>query len=550
VTAHRSRYVLTSLLATSLLITACTAGRHPSTATAARPGGQALLTIATPAAKTQLDTVTWNVWEGEPQTIDPFLSADYTPNTINSNMCETLLALYPDYTIRPNLASSFSNPDPLHWVYNLRTDVKFWDGTPMTAQDVAWSMNHNLTDAASFYNYLYSRVKSITVTGPAQVTVALKQPDYLFNDELTDYAGVIVEQKFAQAHPKDFGAPNVGFMCTGPFKFQSWTKGDNITVVRNDSYWDPARMPKVKTLIFKFLTDEAAITAALQTGEIDGAYDPPLSGQASLQASNAGKLYFGPSQSNVTFVYANPAGPMRNLKLRQALQMAVDWAGINHTILNGTGTLIKALMPPTVFGADKATLQSAYDALPAPQSAQYAAAKALVAQAGPDAHKPIVMAVPALLTGQGRLFGEAIAAAATQIGLNFKLKIVPTDQYTNYLYDPKTRAGVDILSTDFWPNVPNALDWLGIAATSGGSFNQYGYSQINATYAQAQGTADPVKRGELEAQMMTQVSTQLLPMVPGISRSSRLWMNNRITGVSPAFDYVYFPWAAYLGGSK
>jgi peptide/nickel transport system substrate-binding protein len=241
---------------------------------------------------------------------------------------------------------------------------------------------------------------------------------------------------------------------------------------------------------------------------------------------------------------------MSNLKLRQALQMAVDWDGINHAILHDTGTPIRALMPPTVFGADRPQLQPAYDALPVPQSSRYDAAKALVAQAGPDAGRPVVMAVPALYTGQGQQFGNAVADAGRRIGLNFHLKVVPTAQYTNYLYDPKTRAGVDILSTDFWPNVPNALDWLGIAATTGGSFNQYGYHQIDAMYAQAQGTADPAARNALAARMMTTLRAELLPMVPGISRFSRLWMNNRITGAPASFAYVYFPWAAYLGGSQ
>jgi peptide/nickel transport system substrate-binding protein len=160
------------------------------------------------------------------------------------------------------------------------------------------------------------------------------------------------------------------------------------------------------------------------------------------------------------------------------------------------------------------------------------------------------MAVPALLTGQGQQFGQAVAAAAKKIGLNFTLKIVPTGEYTNYLYDPKTRAGVDILSTDFWPNVPNALDWIGLAATTGASFNQYGYKQIDSLYTKAVGSADIATRGAIEAQMMTALRTNLLPMVPGISRSSRVWMNNRVTGAPASFDYVYFPWAAYLGGTR
>src|SRR5581483_9623942 len=136
-----------------------------------------------------------------------------------------------------------------------------------------------------------------------------------------------------------------------------------------------------------------------------------------------------------------------------------------------------------------------------------------------------------------------------RIGLHFTLRVVPSAQYTNYLYDPKTRVGVDLLYTIFWPNIPDALDWLGIAALNGGSFNQYGYTGVDGVYARAQATADPIARARLMAQMMTTLRRELLPMVPGITYASQVWMNKRITGAPAAFDYVYYPWAAYLGGA-
>ncbi len=540
--------VIAALGATTAL-TGC-AGRQPPSANGAgqNSGPSVNLVVMTPAAKSTVDTITWNESEGEPQTIDPFQSADYTPNTINSNMCENLLAIQPDYKITSNLAASYSNPDPLHWVYNLRTDVTFWDGSPMTAEDVAWSMNHNMTSPTSLYGYLYGNVASIKVSAAHQVTVTLKQPDYLFNSELADYAGVVVEKKFYLEHPKDVGSPDVGVMCTGPFEFKSWTKGDNITVVRNPHYWDHARIPKANKIVFTFITDEATITNALLSGEIDGTYDPPWSATTQLQSTTEGRLYFGPHESNLTFTYSNPQGALSNPKLREALQMAIDWNGINLALLHGTGTPLRALMPPSVFGYAKPVLQPAYDALPAAQSAQYQQAKALVDAAGPDAKKHIVMAVPDQFSSQQ--FGTAIADAARRIGLDFTLRVVPTNQYTNYLYDPKTRAGVDMLYTIFWPNIPDALDWLGITAVKGGSFNQYGYTGIDAIYAKAQGTKDDAVRAQLIAQMMTKVRDQLLPMAPGITYASEVWMNKRITGAPASFDYVYYPWAAYLGGTS
>jgi peptide/nickel transport system substrate-binding protein len=536
-------------LAVAMVISACSGKAAPSKDTSAPSGGSSTTGVLTTTAKAKgpVDKVTWNLWEGEPYTVDPYTSADYKENTVNSNMCETLLAVEPDFSIRPNLATSWDNPDPLTWKLHLRDDVTFWDGSRMTADDVAFSMKRNLTNKSSFYSYLYGNVTSVSVSGADEVTVKLNRPDYLFINELADYAGVVVEKKFYEAHPKNVGTSNVGVMCTGPFKFTSWTQGNNITLTKYDDYWDKSRAPKVRTLVFKFLTDDAAITNALVAGQIDGAYDPPISGTGQLKSSSAGTLYFGKHQSNMTMVYADSKGAMSNLKLRQALQMAVDWNGIAKTLLQGTGEPIKSMMPTTIFSYAKESLQSAYDALPDQRSAQYDEAKKLVAQAGADAKKKVVMAVPASYTAQQ--FGNSVADAAKRIGMNFKLKVVPTDQYTNYLYDPATRAGVDILFTDFWPNIPDPLDWLGIAALKGGSFNAYGYSGIDKLYAQAQAAKDPEARATLIGRIQKKTTADLLPMVPGVSHSSRLWMKKGLTGAPASFDYVYYPWAATLGST-
>lgn len=536
---------LACLALAAVMLTACTAGTHPGSdpVTAA-----VTTTTMTPAAKSTVDKVTWNVFQGEPNTLDPYQSANYSPNMINSNMCETLLAQKPDFSIRPNLAESFANPDPLHWVYNLRTDVTFWDGSPMTAEDVAFSMNHNLTDKTSLYNYLYANVSDISVTGPDQVTVTLAKPDYLFNDELADFAGVVVEKKFFEAHAQDFGTPATGVMCTGPFEFSQWAVGQSITLTKNPHYWNKDLRPKVSTLVFTFLTDDSSITSGLLSGEIDGTYNVPYTGLDQLQYSDAGKVYFGQSLFDMTFVYANSSGPMSNPKLRQALQMAVDWQGMLKTIVHGLGTQLRSSVPPSAFGTEEAALQPGYDALPQPRSAQYEPAKKLVAQAGPDAARTITMVVPS--GTEYKQFGLAVQSAAQQIGLKFELTTVPTELYNNYLYDPKTRAGVDLLITDFWPNIPNALDYFGLTAVTGAPFNQYDYGGIDDLYAEAQATTDPAARGNLLVEIQHKLRDELLPIVPGISSYNTVWLNNRITGAPASFDYVYYPWAAYLGGTS
>jgi len=461
-------------------------------------------------------------------------------------MCETLLVQKPDFSIGPNLAQSYANPDPLHWVYNLRSDVTFWDGTPMTAEDVAFSLNHNLTDHTGLYSYLFANVSNIAVTGAHQVTVTLKRPDYLFNDELASYAGVVVEKKFFEKHKTDFGSPAVGVMCTGPYEFSRWTKGKSITATRNPRYWNKDLQPKVGTLVFTFLTDSASITAGLLSGQIDGTYQPPYDSLPQLENSPQGKVYFGPSLLDTTLVYSNPKGALGNLKIRQALQMAIDWKGIIKTVFDGAGTQLRSSVPPTAFGAEKTALQAGYDSLPEPQSGEISKAKALIAEAGADASKTITMVVPAQTEGKG--IGLAVQSAAEQIGLKFKLITAPA--YANYLFDPKTRAGVDILVTDFWPNIPSALDYFGITSVSGASFNQYGYSGVDRVYAKAQGTSDPAARDRLVTRIQKQLRDELLPMAPGINTYNTVWLNKRITGAPASFDFVYYPWAAHLGGTS
>lgn len=543
-TAGKTAALTAGLLAATLAMAGCSLGRQPG----APIGGQHLTTYTPPAAAS-VDKVVWNVFEGEPQTINPYYSADYNSNMINANMCENLMTQTPDFQIKPNLASSYANPDPLHWVYNLRSDVSFWDGAPMTAEDVAWSMQKNMTDKTSFYSYLYLNVKAIAVTGAHQVTVTLAHPNYLFNEELASFAGVVVEKQYYQAHEKAFGTSNGGLMCTGPFAFGAWTQGQSITLKANPTYWNKALQPKVKTLVFSFVTDDNAITSGLLNGQIDGTFNTPTSGYNQLKNSGVGKLYTGAAPFNMTMVYTNLQGPMGNPLMRQALQEAIDWNGITNTVFNGQGNQLTLSVPPAAYGFAKNQLTALAKSLPAPASAQYDAAKALLARVPESVRtQPVTMVVTNNADTQA--FGLAIKDAATRIGMKFNLKVVPGTGYSSYLYDPKARAGIDILYTQFWPNIPNPIDWILTTAVPGGSFNFSNYDGVTAAVNAAIGTADVTSRAKQVAAIEKKLYDDHGPLVAGIDLLNTTFLNNRITGVPASFDYVYYPWAAYLGGAR
>ncbi|MDP5227030.1 MULTISPECIES: ABC transporter substrate-binding protein [Arthrobacter] len=535
-------------LAAGLIAVAALAGCSSKAVQSTTAAGGGLTTFS-PAGNGDVDKIIWNVFEGEPQTVDPYHAADYTPNMINSNMCENLLQQTPEFKIQPGLAKAFTNPDPLTWVYDLRDDVTFWDGKPMTADDVAYSLSLNLTDKTSFSNYLYVNVASVAKTGEHQVTVKLSKPDYLFNEEMASSAGVVVEKAFHEKAGKKFGAPDTGLMCTGPYQFSKWTQGQSISATKYDGYWNKDLKPKVKQIDFTFLTDDNAITSGLLAGQIDGTYNVPTSGLTQLKASSAGKYYEGPGPLETTLVVANPKGAMANADVRKALQMAIDWKGIGTQVYGGLGVPSKLQTPPSAFGFAKDELNKLADSVPADGTAQIDKAKALLANVPADVKaQEISLVVPA--QAETQQLGVSIKDAADKIGLKFKLNVVPATGYSNYLYDPATRGNTDLLYTQFWPGIPNPLDWLATTAVTGGTFNQSGYSGIDTLFAQARATQDTTERAKLVSQVEKKLNDEMNPMFPGVELHNNVWMNNRISGAPASFAYVYYPWAAHLGGTK
>src|SRR5947207_3795347 len=214
----------TAALALLLGLPAC--GRSLSSATssssasgsaASAPGAlspTAGLVTTTPPGTKQVASVTWAVYR-DVNSLDPAFAFDYPENTAISLMCESLLRQQPDGSLQPGLAT-LSNPSPTQLVFDLKSGAKFWDGHPVTPADVVYSLDRN-TDAklGGFYGLVFSRVQSIQATGPSQVIVTLKQPDYWLPGELASMPGIIIEKSFAQKQGKNYGTPAGGIMCTG-----------------------------------------------------------------------------------------------------------------------------------------------------------------------------------------------------------------------------------------------------------------------------------------------------------------------------------------------
>jgi peptide/nickel transport system substrate-binding protein len=143
----------------ALTLAACSSGS--TTATPSGTGGAIELTTTTPAASADAESISWALPTGEPRSLDPAKTGDYAANTVVTNLCESLLRLEPDFSTTPGLATEIERVDPVTTVITLRDGVTFWDGSAMTADDVAYSLNRNLDPAVgSFSAAIFRNVAS------------------------------------------------------------------------------------------------------------------------------------------------------------------------------------------------------------------------------------------------------------------------------------------------------------------------------------------------------------------------------------------------------
>ncbi|MFC4065221.1 ABC transporter substrate-binding protein [Actinoplanes subglobosus] len=540
---------LISTTATALLLgltlTACTGGRGAGPATAAAID----LVETTPAATGDVDKVTWALPAGEPASLDPARTGDYSANTVGTNLCESLLRLETDYSTSPGLASAVVQKDPVTVVITLRDGVTFWDGSPLTADDVAYSLSRNMDPAlASYAAHVYANVASIDATGDLEVTVRFKTPDMQFVPDLAGVPGAIMQKAFTSKAGPSFGTATGGLMCTGPFRLAGWQNGQKITLERNDTYWDATRTAKAKTFDFVFLTDSSTLTSALLAGEVDGVYGAPVGSIAALQRSETGELYFGPSTETFSLGAVAADGPAADPRIRQALDLAIDKSAFVTSVLKGAGEPLKTFTPPLSWQGSpaKAVYDAGYAALPDTSKADLATAQKLVTEAAPS-RTDLVIATPA--GDQSLLQTATIAqAAAQQIGLTMTVKQLQPAEFAGLFYDPGLRKGIDFIATTGYLEVPGALYYAPGFVLPGAPFNWTNYEDAGVTrdIAGAVSETDPAQSAERFVAAQAVFGPAKLQITLAGSHN-RLFLNKRITGAPASFSYISSAWAALVG---
>jgi peptide/nickel transport system substrate-binding protein len=358
------------------MLVACGPAAQPSPAKPAesKPGEAAEPAEGKPAARTP--AVELKVALPAKLTIlDPHgaQSVDEVTHTTMQHVFDTLVSRDPaSGNLLPRLATAWQTPDPTTWVFTLRKDAKFHDGTNVTSADVKASLERVITLKGP-QAPLWAAVDTVETPDESTVQIKTKTPvgTLLANAVLVEIAPA------AKVNTDGFFSKPIG---SGPFKVVSWTPDADLRLEANPDYWGGP--PGVKTLIFRHIPEVAASVTALETGEIDFAWRLPPDQLPALRRNADLKIEESPSYTYY-FVWLNSSrDPFTDKRVRQAMAYALDVDTMVKDLLPGIGKRATAPIAENVFGHAPQT-PYAYDP---------ARAKQLLAEAGhPDGFETSVI---------------------------------------------------------------------------------------------------------------------------------------------------------------
>ena len=334
----------------------------------------AVAALPTPIARAQARKPTLTIaLPSTPETIDPHQFRSVLSGSIIGMMGEGLLTRDPQtMELKPLLAESWRNVNPNTWEFKLRKGVKFHNGEDFTGESVKFTVERIVTSKLNTLGKLTfppSFGPEVTVVDPLTVRITTKVPDPMLPARFAAESMNMSPAKGLAEFKEKFVTDR--FIGTGPFKFGESVVGDRVVVEANPGYW--GAKPPTPKVIWQVIPDAATRVAALQRGDIDVMLNLPIPLLANVESDPKLAVYSELSSlTHVLLLDTKEPGPLRDKRVRQALNMAIDRPAILKNLYMGRGRLLNGVAGPNVGnGMD-----------PGPYPYDPAGAKKLLAEAG------------------------------------------------------------------------------------------------------------------------------------------------------------------------
>ena len=428
--------------------------------------------------------------------MDPHGVSDLYSRRAIFNMFNRLVEIDDDGNLMPGLAKSWEQVDDTTLLFNLRDDVTFHNGEPLTSEDVKYTLDRAV--GSPVVAAIFQAIKEVEAPDEHTVIVRSHQPSASLLFHLSHINASIMNQKHNES-VENIGIEPVG---TGAFAFKEWRNGDRLTMVKNEDYFRGA--PALDKVEMRIVPEETSRAIGLETGEAHIAADIETISRENIISHNDVELA-EVSALGVAYMGLNMSkGATADLRVRRAIAYAIDKEAIINSVLMGAVENANTLLGPGVVGHSADTQELGYDVEKARQ---------LMAEAGYA--DGLDMRLVTSNNELRRQMSEIIQAQLREIGINLSIEIL---EWSTFL--SQTANGESDLFMLGWSNSSGDADYgmtpilHGSMIGSAGNRSFFRHGEFDSLLDQASVEMDHTARMALyaEAQDIMNKEVPIYPM--------------------------------------
>ena len=486
----------------------------------------------------------------DPQSMDPHALALLYQTRVVTQIYEGLVNRGKDFKLEASLALSWEMLNATTWRFKLRPGVTFHDGAPFTADDAVFSIERALDKASQRKNQMLG-ISGAKKVDAQTIDITTAAPDAVLPDKL--WLVAMMSKAWSEKHgvlrPQDYNAKQETFAVrnangTGPFMLARY-ESDVRTLLKSHPAWWGRGTPALAAqfsggnldeVSYQVIQSDATRLAALASGQIDFVIDPPFQDLARLKADKSlkvseaddiGTQYFALNQHSAELAGSDVKGrnPFKDLRVRRAVQLAIDTDLIVRQVLRGEGTVTGSFVSPLVDG-----YVAEFETRP---KADGAAARALLKQAGYENGFSVQM--DCVNVAWRASVCQAAAAMLEKVGIRASLVTSPSA-----IFFPKLSQGTGSLIEFGWSAAPDPWSMMQSTVRSNdgltaGAFNAGRYSnpKLDALIDGLRVEPDLARRRQMAGDALRLMNAEL-PMIP-LYRRQHNWV------MRPHIDMVHLP---------
>jgi peptide/nickel transport system substrate-binding protein len=421
--------------------------------------------------------------------LDPHFITDIpSANIIYQKVYQGLVVPDKDFKIQPLLAKEWTVVNDTTWEFKLRDDVTFHDGAPFNAEAVKTTFDRLLDpNTGSPQREKFAMIKEVKAVDEFTVQLLLAYPYAPLLSILASQEGSMISPKALAENPKKLSEHPVG---TGPFVFEAWKSGQEISLKKNENYW--GKKPNIDKVVFKVVPEDATRLAMIETGEAHINDQVPVTEIERIEASETMGLHRTEGLAVEYVGFNTKKKPFDDVKVRKAISHAIEREAIIKGVYNNVGTLANVAMSPKVYGHSENVKPYEYD---------LNEAKKLLKEAGFENGLKLT-----LLTSDRKErinMAEVIQSQLKGIGVNVEIQVMEYGAYIEMINN-----GEHDLFIGGWGNATGDGDYnqynLFHTASQGPAGNHFYYSnpEVDKKIEAARQETDEAKRLKLYEEVM------------------------------------------------